>query len=66
MLVGKGKVIVMTGINNVTMNSANPSITSMTVSKAEKESKNIQNKITNEQQRLNKLSSDEDMTAQEK
>lgn len=56
----------MTGINNVTMNNANPNITSMTVSKAEKESKNIQNKLTSEQQRLNKVSSDEDMTTQEK
>ena len=48
------------------MNSANPNITSMTVSRAEKESKSIQSKLTNEQQRLNKVSSDEDMTTQEK
>lgn len=61
----------MTSINNVTLNSPTPNITatkskSMEVSKAEKESKNVQNELTSEQQRLKRVSSDEDMSAQEK
>lgn len=56
--------IAMMTINNV--NSGMQSITSGKVSATANESRNLENQITNKQQRLNHLSSDAKMTAQEK
>lgn len=56
----------MMAINNVSMNNTSPSITARPAAAETTESKKLQNQLTNEQQRLNRLSSDGDMTASEK
>lgn len=56
----------MMAINNVSMNTAVSNISTKAAVTASKESKNLESQLTNEQQRLNKLSSDGNMTTKEK
>lgn len=53
-------------INNVTLNSNVQSIRTSTVATADSESKNLEHQIASKQQRLSRLSSDAEMTAEEK
>lgn len=53
-------------INNVTLNKSVQSVTTATVSAAEKERENLQQQIAGKEQRLNRLSTDSKMTAEEK
>lgn len=54
----------MMKINNISMNSTNQ-ITSPKISTATKECKNLETELANKQQRLNKLTSTKDMSAEE-
>lgn len=53
-------------INSISFNKAAPSIASSAISPTDTETKNIQNQITSKQQSLNRLSSDSEMSAEEK
>ena len=53
-------------INSISLNSTTLNITSITVPLTDTEAKNIQNQITDKQQILNRLSSDSEMSAEEK
>ncbi len=53
-------------INSISLNKSTPQITSSMISLTETETKNIQNQITSKQQSLNKLSSNLEMSAEEK
>lgn len=53
-------------INNVTLNSGIQNITSTKVSTADNETKNLQNQLANKEQRLQRLTSDSELTAEEK
>lgn len=53
-------------INNVTLNSSVQNIRTSTVTTADSESKNLENQIASKEQRLSRLSSDAEMTAEEK
>lgn len=53
-------------INSINLNSTPFNITSTTVPLTDTEAKNIQNQITDKQQILNRLSSDSEMSAEEK
>lgn len=56
----------MNAINKVSMNSTIPSIAAKTAAASSMESKNLEKQLQNEQQSLNRLSSDSQMTAKEK
>lgn len=53
-------------ISNVSLNNGVQNVKTSTVTTADSESKNLENQIANKQQRLNRLSSDAEMTAEEK
>jgi len=53
-------------INNVTLNRNVSNVTTSTMSTAEKERESLKNQIAGKEQRLNRLSSDSQMTAEEK
>lgn len=53
-------------INNVTLNNGIQNITATKVSTADNETKNLQNQLANKEQRLQRLSSDSELTAEEK
>ena len=54
------------GVNAVSMNKVSQNVTTATISPIDTETKNIMNQITNRQQRLNRLSSESEMSAEEK
>lgn len=53
-------------INNVSLNSNVQNVTTSAMSTAEKERANLQNQIAGKEQRLNRLSADSELTAEEK
>ena len=53
-------------INSVSLNNTTPSVTPSSISPTDSETKSIQNEITSQSQRLNRLSSDSEMSAEEK
>ena len=53
-------------INSVSLNNTTPGVTPSSISPTDSETKSIQNEITNQSQRLNRLSSDSEMSAEEK
>lgn len=53
-------------INSVCLNNTTPGVTPSSISPTDSETKSIQNEITNQSQRLNRLSSDSEMSAEEK
>ena len=53
-------------INNVSLNSNVQNVSTSTMSTAEKERANLQNQIAGKEQRLNRLSADSELTAEEK
>ncbi len=53
-------------ISNVTLNSGVQNMKTTTVTSADSESKNLQNQINSKEQRLKRLSTDSEMTAEEK
>ena len=53
-------------INNVTLNSGIRNITATKVSTADNETKNLQNQLANKEQRLQRLTSNSELTAEEK
>lgn len=53
-------------INNVTLNSGIQNITSTKVSTVDNEAKNLQTQLANKEQRLQRLTSDSELTAEEK
>ena len=54
------------GVNAISMNKVSQNVTTATISPIDTETKNIMNQITNRQQSLNRLSSDSEMSAEEK
>ena len=53
-------------INSVSLNNTTPGVTPSSISPTDSETKSIQNEITSQSQRLNRLSSDSEMSAEEK
>ena len=53
-------------INSVSLNNTTPGVTPSSISPTDSETKSIQNEITSQRQRLNRLSSDSEMSAEEK
>ena len=53
-------------INSVGLNNTTPGVTPSSISPTDSETKSIQNEITSQSQRLNRLSSDSEMSAEEK